>query len=124
MELEKQVCSLELAKKLKKLGVKQASTWYWFKSHLVLGDDQGHNMRTLSSAFTAIELLALLPYCIEIPNMTVASFLGLGKTYDGTFCIYYAVGTHHKLTWSWHENIANAAATALIYLIENKLVTL
>jgi hypothetical protein len=29
MELEKQVVSLELAKKLKQLGVRQESFWYW-----------------------------------------------------------------------------------------------
>jgi hypothetical protein len=29
MELEKQVCNLELAQKLKKLGVKQESLFYW-----------------------------------------------------------------------------------------------
>lgn len=32
MELEKQVCSLELAKKLKELGVKQESFFYWWES--------------------------------------------------------------------------------------------
>ena len=29
MKLEKQVCSLELAKKLKELGVKQESLWFY-----------------------------------------------------------------------------------------------
>ena len=29
MKLEKQVCSLELAKRLKELDVKQESLWYW-----------------------------------------------------------------------------------------------
>ena len=29
MELKNQVCSLELAKKLKELGVEQESLWYW-----------------------------------------------------------------------------------------------
>jgi len=30
MKLKDQVCSLELAKKLKELGVKQESLWYWY----------------------------------------------------------------------------------------------
>jgi len=29
MKLEDQVCSLELAKRLKDLGMKQESLWYW-----------------------------------------------------------------------------------------------
>ena len=29
MKLEDQVCSLELSKRLKELGVKQDSLWYW-----------------------------------------------------------------------------------------------
>src|SRR5450755_2284574 len=29
MEIEKQVCSLELAKRLRELSVKQESLWYW-----------------------------------------------------------------------------------------------
>ena len=35
MKLEDQVCSLELAKKLKELGVKQESLFYWFDSDLL-----------------------------------------------------------------------------------------
>ena len=31
MKLEQQVCSLELAKELKKLGVKQKSEFYWYE---------------------------------------------------------------------------------------------
>ena len=30
MKIEKQVCSLKLAKKLKELGVKQDSLWFWY----------------------------------------------------------------------------------------------
>ena len=33
MELEKQVCSLELAKRLKELGVKQDSAFYWSEEY-------------------------------------------------------------------------------------------
>ena len=31
MKLQNQVCSLELSKKLKELGVKQESLWYWIR---------------------------------------------------------------------------------------------
>lgn len=37
MKLEEQVCSLELAKKLKELGVKQESLWYWVNYISVCG---------------------------------------------------------------------------------------
>lgn len=39
MKLENQVCSLELAKKLKELGVKQESLFYWMVNHQVSKDD-------------------------------------------------------------------------------------
>ncbi len=38
MNIEKQVCSLPLAKKLKELGVEQKSTWYW--NTIYLGEPQ------------------------------------------------------------------------------------
>ena len=71
MKLEKQVCSLELAKELKKLGVKQESLWYWkdfngkhtMESDLELVDYnlRDSNMFSFHSAFTVAELGELLP---------------------------------------------------------------
>ena len=61
MKLENQVCSLELAKKLKELGVKQESLFWWckdFKGRVV----QPHKHNCLGggiSAFTVIELLEI-----------------------------------------------------------------
>ena len=64
MKLEKQVCSLELAKKLKELGVKQESLWYWNqtfeakrKPHPYLFEVQGWDKTHHKySAFTVAEL--------------------------------------------------------------------
>jgi hypothetical protein len=59
--LEKQVVSLDLAKRLKELGVKQESVWYWFRDRLILGRGEGGNMQTFTSAFTVAELGEMLP---------------------------------------------------------------
>ena len=69
MDIEDQVCSLELAKRLKELGVRQNSVWYWYdgvltiKTHgnnLLAGTDF-YPIRSLGdgelvSAFTVAEL--------------------------------------------------------------------
>jgi hypothetical protein len=67
MKLEQQVVSLELAKKLKELGVKQESLFYWnrHKSEISWGLSQT-NCSKIShwetiSAFTVAELGELLP---------------------------------------------------------------
>ena len=62
MKLQDQVTSLELSRKLKKLGVKQESIWYWY----CLGEDYAIRYRTPSvikkgySAFTVAELGEML----------------------------------------------------------------
>ncbi len=80
MELENQVCSLELAKKLKELGVKQESLFYWFPfgegirewqvTKRILDKDaikgwkyhEKHNKEfSFYSAFTVAELGEMLP---------------------------------------------------------------
>ena len=73
MELEQQVCSLELAKKLKELGVKQESLWYWNMITKEFKDYEGKspiiaceiysNSRLWEnfSAFTVAELGEMLP---------------------------------------------------------------
>jgi hypothetical protein len=75
MELEKQVCSLELARKLKELGVKQESLFYWVgeeKDNLFLSqqtkfiygsapDLSEAEYPFVYSAFTVVELGEMLP---------------------------------------------------------------
>ena len=61
LPLEKQVCSLELAKKLKELGVRQESIFYWEKRDgWELVDDPYDDQFELYSAFTVAELGELL----------------------------------------------------------------
>ena len=78
MKLEDQVCSLDLAKKLKELGVKQDSLWYrvyWERIGVDknLGDEdewilrQNHGVnRDAVSAYTVAELGELLPRKYEM----------------------------------------------------------
>lgn len=84
MELSKQVVSLELAKKLKELGVGQdANTLFWWHKILykdgheetvvkygyVLHDDSIRESQMLCVAFTVAELLELLDEEITIPKV-------------------------------------------------------
>lgn len=127
MELEKQVCSLELAKKLKELGLKQDSLYYIH--HRAAGDDKdgtwiNHGKNILSdeeyewvySAFTVAELGLLLPAGIQCNKFGPLS------------------NNPSQKQWGWHcwqvdknhlENAdteADARAKMLIYLLENKIL--
>lgn len=72
MKLEKQVVSLELAKKLKSLNVKQESLWYWGKvetdSEFRLMNSTGAELcKEAYSAFTVAELLQMLKEPVIVP---------------------------------------------------------
>src|SRR5207237_834898 len=68
MQLEEQVVSLELAKKLEELGVKQVSYFYWIRrkpfNDYSLGTDV-YKETTFYSAFSVAELGELLPSSIK-----------------------------------------------------------
>lgn len=115
MKLEDQVTSLELSKKLKELGVKQDSLWYWMTGHEKLVSKQYFGEETmlkkdlLRSAFTVAELGEMLP--TPAPN-------------DGgdIECVKFEdkwVITWPHGTWIEDKTEANARAKALIWLIEN-----
>ena len=118
MKLEEQVCSLELAKKLKSLGVKQESLfWYTYAPKdkqdgewiHVLTSKRNNMLEETISAFTVAELGQRL-------------IIGTNTMWDGQ---------RHKVTfgdehnaWSVREATeADARAKMLIYLLENKLIT-
>lgn len=137
MKLEQQVCSLELAERLKELGVKQESLFCW--KHNTLSPDGPINEWVISqfpgrmssdyfiAAFTAAELGEMLPPEIngfvfrhekyrdkQIPLATVTRH-SVG---------YYELGHEDEIRFEarYGDSDTEVYARMLIYLLENKLV--
>jgi hypothetical protein len=149
MKLENQVCSLELSKKLKELGVKQESLFYWVigceqfctedkpsiinsEFHDIIteewGDCHSYKKEEIYSAFTFAELGRILPK--EIKSDDKFHPYQLNCKWE----------LHYSDIYMWHityikypndkildyliydKNEANARAKMLIYLIKNGLV--
>jgi hypothetical protein len=130
MTLENQVTSLELSEKLKELGVKQESL-FWYQNELLSYcpefcnwgiDSYGMNIayNQAIAAFTVAELGEMLPLMIEdYGNENIDLYLNIQKLRDGSWEIEYR---SYQITYiSKSESTeANARAAMLIYLIENK----
>jgi hypothetical protein len=147
MKLEDQVCSLELAKKLKELGVKQESYFYWVE----WGTDKAlrvfhGEIRTaepitrIASAYTVAELGEMLPKKLEnhykVKTMYPFKKGGVvwlrcyfnersseaGVSYNGYMNLK---NKEYDSEQYWHGELADTEADArakmLIYLIENNL---
>lgn len=119
MNLEDQIVSLKLAKELKILGVKQGSLFYWYD------DLSGYKWGIcytkgkiitdhFYSAYTATELLEMLPSYIDIDRY----FCLLIKKYDN---FYYCEYSNHMAN-SEGAKLADCLAKMLIYLIEDSLI--
>ncbi|MFP5263718.1 MAG: hypothetical protein ACLGJB_17700 [Blastocatellia bacterium] len=120
MTLEQQVTSLELSKKLKELGVKQDSLFYWVDGKLeYINEVGGINIaKDDVSAFTVAELGEMLPAVVD-GDLAPRWF----KTFSHYFCDY----TDDNKTWLLPQPFiypkeADARAKMLTYLIENNLV--
>lgn len=134
MELKDQVVSLELAKRLKELGVKQESLfwWSWFdyapkdKYELVNREDVNTDY-PFYSAFTTSELGEMLPEAIREGHMTPEGYDGIlyilsfSRSDDRHFLTYKS-GNGWKLAQFDADTEADGRAKCLIYLIENGLV--
>ena len=144
MKLENQVCSLELAKKLKELGVKQESLWHWkehrpylWKKQLkaIIGNNNlpkyiipsgQYDEAFVYSAFTVAELAEMLPN--EFSDKGKNYYMSLrknkysSKTYSwGLSYSAYWDNCYEDMIYSVCEDTeANARAKMLIWLIENK----
>lgn len=171
MQLEKQVCSLELAKKLKELGVKQESLFYWVHDdltrtylatekqlpiiqagynripHQSMAEDYGWRENVEKcSAFTVAELGEMLPRFIADADQPLSGVKGkqypliiecLADDYSSDnkingWRIRYGdtkvkIDSEPKLNSAGIYYVgteADARAKMLIYLLENKLITL
>ncbi len=120
MKLEQQVVSLALAQKLKELGVPQDCIFFWWvnpsgKAQLTHANEFGALHKAVFdgeyAAFTAAELGEILK------NGGACSF------YQGLWCCTYVSedGRSHK---EGADTEADARAKMLVYLLENKLITL
>jgi len=145
LPLEKQVCSLESAKRLKKLGFKQESLFYWCKYKLVrgiyvegfdepkkgwrlqLGNKEGFRdcFSEVVSAYTVAELGEMLPakyytqkrgdHINDVMPWGTQSLVSGG---DGSF----EESEHSSYCGTWSETEAEARAKMLIFLAENNLI--
>ena len=129
MKLENQVCSLELAKKLKELGVKQESFFCWAhpwepytytadKSRFILTEPSKLNIREGISAFNVAELGEMLPDQYH-------SWHTVGDGFTGWCCVRFSepefeIDEH----WEYGEDLteADCRAKMLIHLIEKGII--
>lgn len=129
MQLEKQVCSLDLAKRLKELGVKQESLFFWWHKWEGSSDkDAGRDIVTLNqhsntvviaSAFTVAELGEMLPHTHNTTGMCDPNYWekeGRGKW----VCTDDFANNSSPAFYGKTE--ADARAKMLIYLLENKII--
>ena len=158
MKLEQQVCSLELAKKLKELGVKQESLFHWYLKPYDNGLDEYWEIWQLDfcyipggffgkssdeedcvenenlseyvadseqySAFTVAELGEMLPFELEGAHWIYDLE---SKKEGGQWVIGYLNSGGDALNdkgFFSADTEADARAKMLIYLLENKLITL
>jgi hypothetical protein len=130
LPLEQQVVSLELARRLHELEVKQESLFYWRDRNYIENKEEGYELiyspgtfnecsvtiYDYYSAFTASELLKMLPSSINDWICRIESNNGL---WEIKYCDHHG----EKLFWICnHTNIINALAKMLIHLIEQGIV--
>jgi hypothetical protein len=124
MKLEQQVCSLELARQLKDLGVKQTESLFVWSDHTVqptlwtdkhLNEDYKDHGKNVYSAFTVAELGEMLPThtgCYRI------DFNDSDEHQSTWCCIKHVPGEHSQFEHlEWSDTEADARAKMLIHLI-------
>ena len=128
--IEWQVTNLDLSRKLKELGVKQESLFYWSRSthfnqyELLLG---GHSVFETAdtehkiSAFTVSELGEMLPSVIHLGG-TAKMVLVIGRTLGEQWRIDYRNEDLGKPITTIADTEANARAAMLCHLIESKII--
>ena len=139
MELKKQVCSLELAKRLKELGVKQESAFAW-TADMETPDTKWRLWSSgaieewvgpwRAAAFTVAELGEMLPPYISIGDDSLGEKVEVRTlTSDhskGKWDVWYegVDGNDERCDWYYQTdgNEADARAKMLVYLLEHNLM--
>lgn len=127
MNLENQVCSLELAKKLRELGIKQKSLWSW-----TLSCDMGSTAQDIQEGIMRICLHNAASKSNNIENYSAFTVAELGEMLSKygkrafatwkTSEDWYCFDINERDFKQYADTEANARAKMLIHLIENKLV--
>lgn len=127
MKLEEQVVSLDLAKRLKELGVKQESLYVWrqgfdaTKDYEYVGKhDPEMSGLTICSAFTVAELGEMLPYAFRSGRLNDhTAVCALPESLQSGFL---RNSKKRKLQSQYADTEADARAKMLCYLLEQKLI--
>lgn len=123
MELQKQVCTLEQAKKLFQLGIMQESYFYWADTIDCpqFGITHGHFFLSDSeySAYNLSELGIMLPNEIRGHSL----YHVLGHCNNGHISGYSKDGRDYWIMCGPFKPEAKARASLLIYLLENGYTT-
>ncbi len=133
MNLQDQVTSLELSKRLKELGVKQDSLFHWFSSQRKNIQCWGVMYSTYDdipdrySAFTSSELGEMIPTILQpdTPSKSDFKFDSCKVDNENRWMVAYFYDFYRPPKMMFIENTeANARAKMIIYLLENKLMEL
>lgn len=116
MKLEQQVTNLELSKKLKELGVKQESYFYWRKLDNPYPDQSEWYIDTKKGKLALIK---------EIYSAFTVAELGemLNSYLHRDIWLKDEIGEAMKQA-TYMKNEADARAEMVIYLLENKLLVI
>lgn len=134
MKLENQVVSLEIAKKLKELGLKQESLFHWEVFDGPINSPEivtktypktVQNNMDYFSAFTVAELGEMLPISIDGALLDTRKANGWYIRYKRDNDVIVPSGGKYAeapFIGEWQETEADARGKMLIYLLENKLI--
>jgi hypothetical protein len=133
MRIEEQVCSLELAKRLKELGVKQESAFWWEQVKLAGKNEwaKQYELAFNNRAKPYSDLHIVCAFTVaefgDVMALHVASYqvehddVDANENWEHWCCIQYVPGNHSKYLHVVFANTeANARAKMLVYLLESK----
>ena len=128
MTIEQQACSFELAKRLKELGVKQESYFYWVgdvriekESLFIVSCENPLVVCPIKySAFTVAELGEILPPVLQHDRSDRVSELSINRFQN---LWLYSYGDFLADDRNFSDTEADARASLLIYLLEKKPIS-